>query len=116
MPACICEVGQTPATEKIRFLAPWDLLPVEPQDRVAARHLGWHYHPLLLLHPAFPDLSVAAPQRSSVQLDFLDVRNVHSGVRHHPSDGDMDDLASHIFPVRGGKGNYGACALISMKP
>src|SRR6266705_392418 len=87
-----------------------------PQDRVAARHLGWSYHPLLLLHPACPDLSVAAPQRSSVQLDFLDVRNVHFGVRHHPSDGDMDDLASHIFPVRGGEGNYGACALISMKP
>src|SRR5438876_6826322 len=51
----------------LRFPPPWDLLPVEPQDRLAARHLGWSYHPLLLLHPACTDLPIAAPQRSSFQ-------------------------------------------------
>src|SRR4051794_7730981 len=66
------------------------LLSVESMDRVAACGIGQPDRPLIFLHSYCAGLLRAAAQGSAFRLDFLDVRSVHTGMRHDAPDGSLD--------------------------
>ena len=74
-------------------------LSVESMDRVAACGIGQPDRPLIFLHSYCAGLLRAAAQGSAFRLDFLDVRSVHTGMRHDAPDGSLDHLEAGIRVV-----------------
>src|ERR1041384_7667276 len=72
---------------------------VESMDRVAACGIGQPDRPLIFLHSYCAGLLRAAAQGSAFPLDFLDVRSVHTGMRHDAPDGSLDHLEAGIRVV-----------------
>jgi len=69
------------------------LLPVGSAHRLADVISDGLIAPLVLLHSIVLIYFIRKRRRSALQLDFLDVWQLYSGLRHIAPDGDLEHLA-----------------------